>query len=404
MRILFLSTWFPYPFDNGSKLRAFYLLSALARAHEVTMLSFDRSTNATPENVRYLETRNIAVHAVPTDPHQYVKRMPSVVRFASPIPLAFWPDRKMQEAIDRVAQPAFWDVVVAFQTSAARYATQIPAKTRILDVDTALSWWLYDDYKGATGSVARGRRWISLFKALCYETPIFRRFDHCTIVSTVELEHMRRMLRGSHTEVVLIPNGVDCDHNCMGLAQPQPRSLVYNGSLTYSANYDAMRWFLADIYPRIRAQIPDVSLTITGSTNGVDMAGLALDAAVRFTGFVDDVRLPVAGAMTCVVPIRQGGGTRLKILEAMALGTPVVTTTKGAEGLDVTDGQQVLIADDPDLFTRHVVGLLSDPDLHARLAANARSLVEARYDWASISRRFIALVEDSASRRRTKSV
>ena len=207
------------------------------------------------------------------------------------------------------------------------------------------------------------------------------------------MSYLRRMVRANRMPLEVVPNGVDCDHNRPGLAQPQPIRLVYNGSLTYSANYDAMRWFLAEVYPRIKAQVPGVSLTITGSTRGVDLAGLALDDTVRLTGFVDDVRIPVAEAGVCVVPIRQGGGTRLKILEAMALGTPVVATSKGAEGLDAVDGEHLLLADDPEAFARRTVELLGNPALRHDLAANARRLVEDRYDWAAIGQRFVDLVE-----------
>jgi glycosyltransferase involved in cell wall biosynthesis len=210
-------------------------------------------------------------------------------------------------------------------------------------------------------------------------------------------------LGDSAIPVEVIPNGVDCQHNQPGLAQPQPNTLVYNGALTYSANYDAMRWFLAEVYPRIKVQIPGVSLTITGATHGVDLAGLALDDTVRLTGFVADVRLPVAQATVCVTPIRQGGGTRLKILEAMALGTPVVATTKAAEGLEVTDGEHLLLADDPAAFAHRVLELLATPDLRQRLTANARRLVEQQYDWAAIGCRFVTLVEAAAARKNSVS-
>ncbi|MGQ9768776.1 MAG: glycosyltransferase family 4 protein, partial [Anaerolineae bacterium] len=182
-------------------------------------------------------------------------------------------------------------------------------------------------------------------------------------------------------------------------AQPQPNSLVFNGSLTYSANYDAMQWFLAQVWPRIRAQVPAATLTITGSTAGVNLTGLALDDHVRLTGYVEDVRLPVAEAAVAIAPIRQGGGTRLKILEAMALGTPVVATAKGAEGLDVVDGEHLLLADDPERFAASVLRLLADDALAARLAADARRLVEGRYDWEQIGRRFVNLVEDVVRQR-----
>jgi glycosyltransferase involved in cell wall biosynthesis len=207
------------------------------------------------------------------------------------------------------------------------------------------------------------------------------------------------MVDGRGCRIALSPNGVDCAHNRPGLAQPQPASLVYNGSLTYSANYDAMRWFLGEVYPRIRAQVPEVTLAITGSTQGVGLAGLALDDSVALTGYVDDVRLPVAEAAVAVAPIRQGGGTRLKILEAMALGTPVVATAKGAEGLDVVDGEHLLLADDPERFAAAVLRLLADQALAARLAANARQSVQQRYEWEAIGRRFVALVEDVVQQR-----
>jgi glycosyltransferase involved in cell wall biosynthesis len=143
-----------------------------------------------------------------------------------------------------------------------------------------------------------------------------------------------------------------------------------------------------------------VSLAITGSTVGADLGGLNLDDSVHLTGYVPDVRIPVAEATVCVVPIRQGGGTRLKILEAMALGTPVVATSKGAEGLEVIDGEHLLLADTPQAFADATLRLLGDPALRARLVASARRLVEARYDWAQIGQRFVRLVEETVAGRR----
>jgi glycosyltransferase involved in cell wall biosynthesis len=155
-----------------------------------------------------------------------------------------------------------------------------------------------------------------------------------------------------------------------------------------------MHYFLDEIYPLIRAQEPEVSLAITGSTSGVDLAGLPLGAGAETVGFVEDVRPLVAGAWAVVAPIRQGGGTRLKILEAMALGTPVVATSKAAEGLSVTSGRDILIADGPDAFAACVVQLLRDAALREYLAGNARQLVELEYDWQAIGQRFVDLIEE----------
>jgi glycosyltransferase involved in cell wall biosynthesis len=206
------------------------------------------------------------------------------------------------------------------------------------------------------------------------------------------------MLPGYRGPVEVVPNGVDCGRNRPGAAPRRPGALVFNGALTYGANYDAMRWFLAQVYPRVREQVPHASLTITGSLQGVDLSGLALNPSVRFSGYVEDVRPLVAGAELCVVPIRQGGGTRLKILEAMALGTPVVATPKGAEGLEVADGEHLAVADDPAAFAARTVALLCDPALRERLATAARCRVEERYDWRPIGARFVELVERTVER------
>jgi glycosyltransferase involved in cell wall biosynthesis len=217
------------------------------------------------------------------------------------------------------------------------------------------------------------------------------------MVSEQDRRTSLRTLPGYRGRVEVVPNGVDCQHNRPGLVKPAPNTLVFNGALTYSANYDAMRYFLNEIYPLIQQQEPDVSLTITGSTSRVNLSDLRSDESVHLSGYVDDVRPLVAGAWACVIPIRQGGGTRLKILEAMALGTPVVATSKGAEGLDVTPSRDILIADEPAEFAVQVVRLLHDPALREQMATNARRLVEQRYDWAQIGQCFVDLIEDVAS-------
>jgi glycosyltransferase involved in cell wall biosynthesis len=244
--------------------------------------------------------------------------------------------------------------------------------------------------------VQRLRCWVSWQKRRIYESRVFRQFDLCTMVSEQDRQSTLAMLPGYRGPVEVIPNGVDCRRNRPGLAQPTPDTLIFNGALTYSANYDAMRYFLHEIYPRIRQQVPSASLTITGSTSGVDQEGLGLTDGVRLSGYVEDVRPMVAGAWGCVVPLRQGGGTRLKVLEAMALGTPVVATTKAVEGLEIVPNRHVLVADDPEQFAQQVVRLLGDADLRVSLASSGRRLVERSYDWSRIGERFVGLCEGIA--------
>jgi polysaccharide biosynthesis protein PslH len=184
--------------------------------------------------------------------------------------------------------------------------------------------------------------------------------------------------------------------NCINLAdyqdvQSQLRAdtLIFSGSFTYEVNYRAMTWFLQEVFPLVRAQVPGARLIITG-----DHAGLPLPSTsnVTLTGFVDDVRPLIAGSWVSLAPIWHGGGTRLKILEAMALSTPVVATSKGAEGLNVVDGEHILLADTPPAFAQAVVSILTSPKLRDRLATNGRSLLAQRYDARVVMPQFLELV------------
>lgn len=402
MQTLFLSTWFPYPPDNGSKLRVYHLLRALAQDHSVTLISFAFDT-AQPEPPGDLRSLCADVQIVPVNP--FTANAAGALRtFLSARPVASRPIPAMSRLVTDVLRSGAFDVIIASTEMMADYALMAPAgPIKVLEEHNSMTRWIRERYDGARKPLQRVRCWASWQKRRWYEARYYRHFNLITMVSEPDRAATVATLGDSAIPVEVIPNGVDCQHNQPGLAQPQPNTLVYNGALTYSANYDAMRWFLAEVYPRIKVQIPGVSLTITGATHGVDLAGLALDDTVRLTGFVADVRLPVAQATVCVTPIRQGGGTRLKILEAMALGTPVVATTKAAEGLEVTDGEHLLLADDPAAFAHRVLELLATPDLRQRLTANARRLVEQQYDWAAIGCRFVTLVEAAAARKNSVS-
>jgi glycosyltransferase involved in cell wall biosynthesis len=391
MRILFLSTWFPFPPDNGSKLRAHYLLQALAKYHNVTVLAFYWDEDQDPSQIRELP-QGMQVYAVRASPYRYVE-LPFMVKFASPMPLAFWPSRAMRKTLDRLRKSQRWDAVVAFESPVGQYVLSLPIP-RVLDIDTALSYQMHERLLQKSEPIARLRAFVSWQKAHLYEAFLMRRFQAVTVVSNQELDFLRSMVSHSACRVIVNSNGVDCTHNRQGLARPTPYTLVYNGSLTYSANYDAMQFFLKDIYPLLRTRFPDTSLTITGSTSGVDVSDLALDSNVRLSGYVEDIRPVVASAWVCVIPIRQGWGTRIKILEAMALGTPVVATSKGAEGLNVTHERDILIADAPDEFVTQVSRLFENSELRRHLVTNARRLVERDYDWSTIGKQFTNLVED----------
>lgn len=393
MKLLFLSTWFPFPPDNGSKIRVYHLLRALGQRHNVTLISFAWDT-AVPEQYAAELPFCCAVHTVLCDPFAH-NALVRATRYLSLAPVVTRPIAEMQRLVGCVLAQTAFDAVIASTEVMATYALQAPLSTiKILEEHNSFTRMMEDRYRAATHPVQRLNHWVSWQKTRRYEAALFRKFTRVVMVSEEDRQTCER-LPGFRTPVAVISNGVDCAHHRPGLAETRPNTLVYNGALTYSANYDAMQYFLAEIYPWIKQQLPDVTLTITGSTRGVDLSGLRLDASIHFTGYVADVRLPVAQSAVCVVPLRQGGGTRLKILEAMALGVPVVATSKGAEGLSVVNGEHLLLADAPSAFAAAVLRILCERDLSARLTYNASALVEARYDWGGIGARFVELVEDA---------
>jgi len=397
VNILFLSTWFPWPLDNGSKVRVYHLLKGLAARHRVTLLSFAFGTSA-PAAVGNLRASCTDVRVVQCDPFDR-DPVTRALRFLSLAPVVARPLPEMSRVCRRTLAQASFDLVIASTEVMSAYAWQaLPTTPKILEEHNSLSRWMWDRYRQQTSSVQRVRCWATWLKTRLYESRLFRRFDLCTMVSEQDRDACLHMLPGYRGPVEVVPNGVDCAYHRLGLVEPAPNTLIFNGALTYYANHDAMRHFLADIYPVVRRQNAGATLTITGPTAGVDLQGLELDGTVRLSGYVDDVRPFVGGAWACVVPLRQGGGTHLKVLEAMALGTPVIATSKGVEGLEAIPGKHVLVADDPGQFAQLVVRLLADPDLRARLSANARRLVEERYDWVQIGARFAALCEAVAQR------
>jgi glycosyltransferase involved in cell wall biosynthesis len=401
MNVLFLSTWFPWPPDNGSKLRVNYLLRALSKRYKINLLSFAFGTTR-PDRAAAKSDRNIEVQAIAANPYDRSRRS-TLTRFLSPDPIVTRPLKSMMLAVQRALTAQSFAAVIASTEIMATYALRAPRATvKILEEHNSLSRWMWDRYQAQTSAAQRWRCRISWYKARVYETRLFRRFAVCTMVSEQDRAACRDMLPWYHGCVAVVPNGVDCAHNRPGLAPVEVDQLVFSGALAYSANYTAAAYFLQEIFPMISARQPAAKLLITGSTQGVNLAGLPLSPQVQFTGCVDDIRPVIAGSSVCVVPIREGGGTRVKILEAMALGTPVVSTSKGAEGLDVRHGEHLLLADDAAAFANCTLRLMQDTALRQRLSSNARRLVEACYDWDQIGEYFTGLVEDAIERQTFK--
>lgn len=388
MNILYLSSWYPYPPDNGARQRAFHLLKGLAQQHRVSLVALaDVEQTADSAPLRAYCTRVTALPRRVFEP----RRWRALAGFLSVQPRSLLDtyDLRVRAVIDRELALDTYDVIIACQLSMAVYAAQVSHPIRIFD---ELEVGIFADaYANARGP-ARWRNALTWFKLANYLRRVTRQFKGVTVVSAPEREHAIR-LGVAPDALSLIPNGVDCDSNQITSTGFEPFTLVYNGALTYHANYDAMRYFVHEILPRVRESEPRVQLKITGHAPQFAINELSQDNVVSFTGYVNDVRAIVQSSAVCVVPLREGGGTRLKILEAMACGTPVVATTKGAEGLDLRDGEHLLLGDTPEAFSRAILALLDDSRLRQRLAYAAQEEVCREYDWCVIQRQMNQLIE-----------
>jgi glycosyltransferase involved in cell wall biosynthesis len=200
-------------------------------------------------------------------------------------------------------------------------------------------------------------------------------------VSKEERSHFEGIAPG---RVRLVPNGVDTGQLAFRAALPEERRILFVGSLDYSANVDAVRYLATEILPRLKRR--DVTVTVIGVNPPRSVYAAARRAPVRMEvlGYVEDLRPHVEASRCLVVPLRYGGGTRLKILEALSQGLPVLSTSLGCEGLELSHGGEVVVADDPVAFARSIERLCEDDDLCARLARLGRKTVESDYDWAII--------------------
>jgi glycosyltransferase involved in cell wall biosynthesis len=198
--------------------------------------------------------------------------------------------------------------------------------------------------------------------------------------------------------VHVVPTGVDTAYFAEVGGPARPRHMVFTGSMDWLPNEDGMVYFVRDVLPLIRRHEPTATLSIVGRAPTPAIARLASEEGVEVTGRVDDVRPHMAAGAVYIVPLRIGGGTRLKIFEAMAMGKPVVSTTIGAEGLPVTPGADVVIADTAETFADAVVRLFRDDAERRRIGAAAKRLVAERYDWSAVFGHLEEALEGAAGR------
>ena len=394
MKVLILSTWFPYPLSQGSKIRAYYIIKALAKEHSITLLSF-KDNNIEPSWLEHMRQICQKVEVIQQDPFKS-NRQNAYLRWLSSKPSSVVASYSPDMASKARSISLEWDpdCVIALTFVTGLYALEAKSRLKIIDVDNFMARMIYESYQKEKSPFVRYRRMLAYRKFLRYERWLYAKFNYSIVVTERDRQGLIDLVHLKEKQVGVVPNGVDTQYNTLLQNTREPDTLIFNGSLTYQNNYDAMDFFLKDIFPLIVKQIPEVQIKITGSTLGVPIESFSSMSRVIFTGYLEDIRPIISESCVCVVPLRMGGGTRLKILEAMALGTPVISTSKGAEGLNIEAGTHLLIADTPQEFAALTIKLLHDRELRRTLAKNAASLVKEKYDWTKIGQTLCKTIDN----------
>lgn len=374
--LLLLSTWHPMPADNGRKLRTKMLIDALSQDYEIVLVSM--LSPEEPDSVGRVPVPGV-VEQHRLDLPTFRPRSPRALTAAFQVyprsTIVSW-DERTAAAIRELVARHDPTIVIGTDMRTVRYLMALPATVPTILDEPDVSPFTGDEIDGT-----RARLRESKYRRLLHDAA--ERISLFIASSDEEVDAFRRLCPDG--SIIRIPNGID---HVVRAVRPVPagHDLLYTGSLTYWPNREAVEWFVTSILPRIRDIEPQASLTVTGRLPDEELPHLRA-ANVRLTGNVPDLDAEYARARVFVCPLRSGTGTRLKLLEAMANGIPIVSTTKGAEGLQTEDGVHLMLADSAESFARKVLQLFADASLSQRVGANGRSLVEERYTSLSIAPR-----------------
>lgn len=393
MRVLIINNEIPYPAVSGSTLRVYNLLKRITPYHEVWLAAPQES----PEQdaaVAHLRTICAGVETGYLKRRHPIVHLPGLMIYAlsgTPLELKFQWLAELAGKIEHLFETVDFDIVQIEHSYMAHYLALVPAELRdhtvlIMHDIGYLQTQRIAEYERKP--IRKIRMRIHSRMMARWEPRLFAQFARCVTMSTVDRDHL--LAANPDALVDVIPNGVDTRHYQPLPAAEDKQALLFIGSMDYLPCVDATLFFYHEVLPYLWQQIPGVEFWIVGKNPLPEVQRLHGDG-VHVTGFVESVVPYYRRCAACVVPLRSGGGTRLKILEALALGRPVVSTTVGCEGLNLVNEEHLLIADTPEAFAAQTALLLTNDALYRRLVTQGRAQVVTGYDWDAIAARLMGV-------------
>jgi glycosyltransferase involved in cell wall biosynthesis len=386
----------PYPLVFGGAIRVYYLIKMLASFSDVTLVSFTSWSDVSDveDHLATLCDRYVLVDGKPEQ----------TGRLRARSMLSRWSFQRhahhtahMQDVIDEVTSATTFDTIVVTLSQMGSYRLPHDGPVRVLDTHN-IEYELLSRRAAVERRLAkRAGLWLEAKKFQREELHIARSFE--LVLTPSDRERAVLVEVDGMPPVATIPNTIDPERIPFLPSASTSDELLFVGTTQVDANRDGLIWFVTDVLPLIEREVPTVSLTIVGGAPPPEVVALAERPNVTVTGYVPDVAPSMAQAAVFVVPLRSGGGTRLKILESLAYGVPTVSTTVGAEGLDLTPGEDLLLGDEPPELAARVVDLLRDRALGDRIRRHGRTAVETSYSWQAVGTRLEDSIAEVHARR-----
>ncbi|WP_298817348.1 glycosyltransferase family 4 protein [Chloroflexus sp.] len=384
MRILMLTLVAPYPPDSGPKIKTYNVLQYLCAHHDVTLVSLVRNER---EQTHAESLRRICreVYTVPFQRSRW-KDARFLLRSAftgQSFLLSRDASPELHRLLHRLTTREYFDIIHADQLNMAPFAVDLPGGARIIDQHNAV-WTIVARMAGRADLIRRIGLQIEARRLRRAEARLCACFDGMLAVSEPDYTFLR--LAAAEVGVVLpptaiIPIAIDTRAEIPIQRHANPDTILSMATMFWPPNVDGVLWFAREVWPLVRQAVPYARVALVGSRPPATVRQLAADPAITVPGYVEDPRPYLERTAALIVPVHAGGGMRVKILEALARGLPVVSTTIGYEGIEVTPGKHLLVGDTPAAFAAALIQLLRDPALGQRLAAQGRRVAEERYDW-----------------------
>jgi sugar transferase (PEP-CTERM/EpsH1 system associated) len=397
MKILWVKAGGLVPPDTGGKIRSYNIVRELARQHSITFFSF----YAAHDCDLHPDLKNMVdrVVCVPLDlpaPKSFAEMLDYSIRLFSSVPynITKYCRPQVRRRLRALLKQETYDVMLCdFLAAAGVIPWDWPTPKVLFTHNVEAAIWRRH-YEVATNPLWKAISWREWRKTEAAERTYLRLADRVLTVSETDRDAFASFVEPGRLAV--IPTGVDVDYFHPTPVEETANSLVFTGSMDWLPNEDAILYFVDAILPLIKKQCPEISLEVVGRSPSRKLEALAeRERSLRLTGWVEDIRPFVARGSVSIVPLRIGGGTRLKIFEAMAMSKAVVSTSVGAEGLPVQSGANIIVADTPGDFAQSVVSLLRDPSQRRRLGTSARALVQEKYSWPKVAESFASTLRDT---------